>query len=156
MPEDLQSMVEQYRSGLEAEMALLHQLEGLSKRQHAASISGDLATLPALHDARDSVMANLVSVEHELKPLRLALLQEQTRLNGTPEFIQIMAFHRDAAELVTAIVTSDRESLQALKNAEQARRAAADTIEKGETTLAAYRRVIAPSLVNATLVNRRG
>ena len=29
-------------------------------------------------------------------------------------------------------------------------------MEKGETTLQAYRRVIAPTAPNATLVNRRG
>ena len=43
-----------------------------------------------------------------------------------------------------------------LKNAEQARHLAAQTLEQGESTLAAYRRVVKPTLASATLVNRRG
>jgi hypothetical protein len=46
--------------------------------------------------------------------------------------------------------------LQALRNAEHARRLAAQTLEQGESTLAAYRRVVTPALESATLVNRRG
>jgi len=53
-------------------------------------------------------------------------------------------------------VAVDQDSVQALKNAEQARHIAAQALEQGESTLAAYRRVVTPTLASATLVNRRG
>jgi hypothetical protein len=46
--------------------------------------------------------------------------------------------------------------LAALRDAEQARRFAAQAVERGESTLAAYRRVVAPRQEGARIVNRRG
>ncbi len=46
--------------------------------------------------------------------------------------------------------------MSALANAELARRSAVAGLEKGETTLAAYRRVLAPPVASATLLKRRG
>jgi hypothetical protein len=43
-----------------------------------------------------------------------------------------------------------------LREAEIARRFAAQAIEAGENTLAAYRRVVAPPLASASLLNKRG
>ena len=57
---------------------------------------------------------------------------------------------------LTIATVVDRDSVEALKEAEQARRVAAQSIEQGESTLAAYRRVVSPGLTPATLVNRRG
>jgi hypothetical protein len=57
---------------------------------------------------------------------------------------------------VERIVVEDRAALDALKQAEQARRFAAQSLEQGESTLAAYRRVVAPNLPGASLVNRKG
>ena len=53
MPQDLHAMVAEYRAGLEAEIALLRQLDSLSERQHEASVTGDYAMLRRVHDARD-------------------------------------------------------------------------------------------------------
>ena len=53
-------------------------------------------------------------------------------------------------------MNSDQESLEALKEAERARRFVARALEQGESTLAAYRRVVSPTLTGATLVNRKG
>jgi hypothetical protein len=47
MTQDLPSMVAEYRAGLEAEAALLRQLDSLSVRQNEASVSGDYAALRA-------------------------------------------------------------------------------------------------------------
>jgi hypothetical protein len=153
---DLLSIVAQYRAGLEAEMTLLHQLEALSERQRQATLVPDFAALLPINDARDGMMANLVTIEHQLRPLRQAIFDDRSRLAHLPEFGQVVALHRQAAALVSGILVSDRECLEALKEIEEARSSAAAAMEKGETTLAAYRRVIAPSLTNATLVNRRG
>ena len=58
--------------------------------------------------------------------------------------------------MVAKILGEDRTTLDALADAERARRLAAQTIEAGEATLAAYRRVILPSPGSAGLVSRRG
>jgi hypothetical protein len=156
MSDELHAMVAEYRAGLEAELALLRQLDALSVRQHAASVEGDLAALPRMHDQRDAVMASLVAVEHDLKPLRAALAERRHTLQHLPEFQSVAALHNDAAEMVTRIIASDQRSVAALKEAEHARRAAAAAMERGETTLQAYRRVVAPGTSSPTLVNRRG
>ena len=67
-----------------------------------------------------------------------------------------VALHREAATLVGSILTADQASLSALADAELARRTAVASLERGETTLAAYRRVLAPPVASATLLNRRG
>ena len=48
------------------------------------------------------------------------------------------------------------QTMAALKEAEAARRFAAQTIDAGESTLAAYRRVIAPPPTSAAIVDERG
>jgi hypothetical protein len=146
----------QYRAGLEAEMVLLNRLERLADRQRSASQEGDLQLLNVITDDRDRMMANLVRIEHELKPVRLSLLDRRDEIGELPEFKDLISLHRDAAGLVTQIVGYDRDSLDALKEAELARRFAARALEQGENTLAAYRRVVAPPLAGATLVNRKG
>jgi hypothetical protein len=153
---ELGAVVEEYRAGLEAEMALLHRLEALAVRLTEASEDGDYATLREVSDERERVMANLVTVEHGLKPIRVVLAEARDVLADVLEFQEVTALHRTATRLVSAILSSDQRSLCALKEAEVARRFAARTIEQGENTLAAYRRVVAPPLTNATLVNRRG
>jgi hypothetical protein len=153
---ELLPLMAQYRAGLEAEMALLHRLELLSARQRELSEDGDIDALPPIVDQRDSVMASLVRIEHELKPVRLALAEHRTELTDTEDFRDLMALHREAATLVAAVMTSDQASVDALKEAELARRLAARALEQGESTLAAYRRVVTPRQAGATLVNRKG
>jgi hypothetical protein len=156
MTQDLFSIVAQYRAGLEAEIALLHQLADLSTQQRAATLASDYAALPPINDARDGTMASLVTIEHQLKPLRQQLVDQSEQLAHRAEFQDVMRFHKQAAALVTTIAETDGESMEALKLAEVARRESAAAMEKGETTLAAYRRVVAPTVSHASLVNRRG
>ena len=101
-------------------------------------------------------MAGLVTIEHELKPIRMALLEFRKSLDDIAEFQEVAAMHREAAMLVERIVTSDRNSLDALKDAELARRFAAQSIGQGESTIAAYRRVVSPPISGANLVDRKG
>jgi hypothetical protein len=156
MTGELPQLVAHYRAGLEAEMTLLHRLEALASQQRETSQQGDMAALEALADRRDAVMAGLVRIEHELKPVRSALLEHRRHLDAIPEFGEVAALHESAALLIEQIVSVDRTSLQALKQAEQARRFAAQALEQGESTLAAYRRVVAPPPTGASLVNRKG
>lgn len=155
-PADLPPLVAQYRAGLEAEMTLLHRLEAIATRQRETSEAGDLQALGEVSDQRDRVMAGLVTIEHQLKPIRTVLLEYRTALNAIEEFQDVAALHRQAAALVDRIVNSDKTSLEALKEAEQARRFAAQAIDQTQNTLAAYRRVVAPPLSGASLVNRKG
>jgi hypothetical protein len=156
MTGELLSIVAHYRAGLEAEMALLQHLDNLSEQQRQATLDGDFDALSALDDVRDGALASLVTIEHQLKPLRQRLFENRERLAGNAEFEAVVIAHREAAALVTTILVSDRTSLDALKDAELVRRTAAAAMEKGESTLAAYRRVIAPGASNATLVDTRG
>ena len=154
--QDLPPLVAQYRAGLEAEMTLLPRLEVLAAKQRETSEQGDHSALAAVSDQRDHVMAGLVTIEHELKPIRMALLEYRNTLDDINEFQDVAALHRQAAGLVDRIVTQDQNSLDALKEAELARRFTAHAIGQGENTLAAYRRVVAPPLGGPNLVNRKG
>jgi len=155
-PEELPQLVAHYRAGLEAEMTLLHRLESLAVQQRETSEQGDLEALALVSDQRDRVMAGLVRIEHELKPVRTTLLEHRRALDAIDEFREVAALHQSAATLIEKIVCDDRSSLDALTQAEQARRFAAQAIDHGESTLAAYRRVVSPTLPGASLVNRKG
>jgi hypothetical protein len=155
-PGELPQLVAHYRAGLEAELTLLQRLQVLASEQRALSERGDLEALSHVSDQRDRVTAGLVQIEHELKPVRNMLLQHRRALDQLREFTSVAVLHESAAALVERIVVEDRASLDALKHAEQARRFAAQSLEHGETTLAAYRRVVSPALPGASLVNRKG
>lgn len=150
------SAIAAYGAGLEAELALLRQLQRLAALQHEALAGSKLDLLPPIGDERERLMASLVEVEHQIKPLRQALAAARDQASATPGFDDIVALHRAAGQLVSTILSADQETTQALRDAEVARRFAAQAIEQGETTLAAYRRVIAPPLAGAALVDRHG
>jgi hypothetical protein len=156
MTVDLDEVLREYRAGLEAEMALLYRLERLDTSHHDAASHTGVIELAALADEREKVMANLVSIEHTLKPLRAQLVEARPTLHGEAAFQEVAALHQRAADLVGRILASDSQSLQALKDAEHARRFAAESMEQSESTLAAYRRVVAPTLEGARIINRRG
>ncbi len=155
-PDRLPQLVAQYRAGLEAEMTLLRRLESLAAEQRRASEAGDMDALSAATDHRDTVMAGLVRIEHELKPVRKVLHENRRTLEPLAEFRNVKTLHTTAAALIDRVVNEDRNSLDALKQAERARRFAAQALEQGESTLAAYRRVVAPEVPGASLLNRKG
>jgi len=153
---ELGPLVTQYRAGLEAEMSLLRRLDVLSVEQRELTRAGKLQDLLPITEERDRLMAGLVQIEHGLKPIRLQLADARGQLAGLLEFQNVAALHREAADLAGAILNADRHSVEALKEAEFARRTAAQALEQGESTLAAYRRVVTPPLTAPTLVNKRG
>jgi hypothetical protein len=156
MRPELAAMLAEYRAGLDAEMKLLRRLEAIAIQQREASRGGDLERLSTVSDQRDTAMASLVTLEHQLRPIRQQIAQHQAELAGNTTYEEVAARHRDAKAKVEEIVSWDRESIEALKKAEIARSFAARTLEKGESTLAAYRRVVAPTMVAPTLVNKKG
>ena len=150
------ALVAEYRAGLDVELVLLHRIEALASQQREASRAGDLTLLATVSDQRDRVMASLVTLENQLKPMRLRLAEKYKALSDDPRFQDLVARHKDAAARVTSILSWDHDSLDALKEAEKARSFAARTLEQGDNTLAAYRRVVSPPVAGATLVNRKG
>ena len=153
---ELLRLITDYRAGLEGEITLLRQLSALALRERELTEARRLDALQEITDARDRVMATLVALEAQLKPVRQALREPREELVGLPEFRSLAALHEEAAGLAAEIVATDAHSMTALREAELARRFASESLEKGESTLAAYRRVVMPSLASATLVNRRG
>jgi hypothetical protein len=152
---ELAALLDQYRAGLVAEIAILHQLETVAARQQAATAADDLAALDQAADLRDSLMAGLVTIESQIRPVRETLSQARAQARRLPEYDETAALHQEAMALVATILKSDAESIEALAQAELTRREAVRAVERGETTLAAYRRA-ATVVPGATLVNRRG
>ena len=154
--DDLRQWLAIYGPGLEAEVSLLQQLKRLALAQHDATGSHDVKQLTLIAQDRDRIMAALVKIEHELRPARDVLArrrEEAAALNG---FSEVVALHRIAQDLVTTIVHSDQDTIRALQEAEVARRLAAQTVGTAGSTLAAYRRVVAPPLMGSGLGDRRG
>lgn len=156
MQDSLAALIAQYRSGLEAEIALLDRLHAVAARQVEASQASDLTGFMAASDERDSTMSALVTIEHELKPIRSELARYAQSVQRAPEFDHLNALHREAATRVRTILAGDEQAVIALSEAERARRTAAQTLEQGESTLAGYRRVVAPGPGQAALLNKRG
>lgn len=153
---DLRQWLAVYGPGLEAEVVLLHQLKRLALSQSDAMQAHDVGLLSRIAQERDGIMAALVKIEHEMRPAREALAEHRDRASAIPGFEEVVALHRTAADLVATIVHSDQDTVRALQDAEVARRLAAQTIGAAGSTLAAYRRVVAPPLSGAGLVDRRG
>ena len=151
----LVALIEQYRAGLEAELVILRRLEQTAARQREASAAQDLASLNRAADDRDGLMAALVNIEGQLRVVRQTLSASREEARHQSGYAEAVKLHREAIALVTGILNTDAESLDALAAAELARRETARAVEQGETTLAAYRRVMT-ALPGATLVDRRG
>ncbi len=154
--DDLTRLIADYRSGVETEIGLLRQLGEISVRQRAVATSGDLKSFSEPADERDAIMRSLVTIEEGLRSVRAALTAHRHEAATLPDFAAVTALHREAAQMVSRIMATDQASLSALADAELARRSAVASLERGETTLAAYRRVLAPPVASATLFDRRG
>lgn len=154
--ESLHVLLAEYQAGLDAELTLLGRLEDIAAQQGRAGAADDLEAFHLASDERDRVMDHLLAVEHQLVPVRRTLLEHRAELAGTPTFEAVAAVHRHAAQRVAAIVAGDDRTMESLRQAEQARRFALQSVEQGEQTLAAYRRVVAPPPGTSALFSRRG
>ena len=151
----LAELVDQYHAGLDAEMAILQQLLRVSARQREATDAHDLDALALAADQRDGLMASLVAIEGPLCLVRTTLWESRDEAKTLAGYRAAVDLHREAMALVSSILKADEESVESLAKAELVRRDIARAMEQGETTLAAYRRVMtAPPA--ATLVDRLG
>jgi hypothetical protein len=154
--EHLRQQLALYGPGLEAEVALLHQLRRLAVAQREALDGQSSEVLSRFVQERDRIMTALVTIEGNLRATRQELAANRQSVAGMDGFSEISQLHQTAAELVASIVHSDRDSMLALEQAEIARRFAADTLNVAGSTLAAYRRVVSPPVTGAGLVDRHG
>ncbi len=154
--DDVRRLLAQYRAGIDAELQLLRQLAEVSAQQRETSDTGDFDTFTAVADTRDRVMRSLGTIEENLREVRQELTAHRELAVTVEGFDEVATRHREAAHLVNEILSTDQRSLSALADAELARRSAVVSLERGETTLAAYRRVLAPPVSSARLVDKRG
>ena len=153
---EVATAVEQYHAGIEAELHLLKQLDAIAQRQREATVSGQLESFQEPADERDRLMRSLVTIEEGLRTVRKFLADHRGAAERMPTFHHAVALHREASDLVARILTTDRVALRALADAEVARQAALSGIEQGETTLSAYRKVLAPPATGSNLFDERG
>ena len=152
---DLGAQMEQYRVALDAQLALLGRLRTVALRQQALSRANDLAALQRTTDERDGLMAGLLAIEQQIQGVRAALADARDAVRRLPAFSDLVALYRKVTETVSAVLDTDRDSIRALEDFMAERRLAAQALEQGESTLAAYSR-LATQPPAATLVNRRG
>lgn len=145
-----------YGAGLRAELILLQQIRDYSLHQQHASGEGRLTSVSALAGERERLVAALVELEQQLRPLRAQLAENVALLSPLPQFQEVSALHREAGALVATIMGADDDTLRILRDAEDVRRAATHAIETGEATLAAYRRAVSPTTGPAGLLDQRG
>jgi len=153
---DLESVLADYRTGLDAELALLAQIEVLATRQHGLSHPTDPDILTDLALQRERHLAALAALEQQVQPLRQQITDKLIEARQQPGFAGIADRHRRASDIVTSIMRLDEASLEVLRRADTDRRAAAQSLETGEATLAAYRRILQQPQPSAGLFTQRG
>lgn len=149
-------LLEQYRAGIDAELSLLRQLADVAKDQREVTAAADFSAFNSVADRRDTIMRSLVTIEENLRSLRVELTAHRDIARQVEGYDDVVNRHREATDLVNMILATDQQSIAALADAELARRSAMASLERGETTLAAYRRVLSPPVSSAKLVDKIG
>lgn len=155
-PDEAVRLLAEYRAGIDAELALLHQLTDVATSQQTATASADFTAFTHISDRRDAIMQSLVTLEDGLRTIRQQLTTHRTVVSQIEGYAEVVARHREATQLVNDILATDQQSIAALADAELARRSAMANLERGESTLAAYRRVLSPPVSSARLVDKIG
>ncbi|MBA2356596.1 MAG: hypothetical protein ACR2LU_02690 [Luteitalea sp.] len=156
MSADLARVLTDYRTGLDTTLQLLDHLETLSVQQRALPHPHDPEALTVLAEDRERQLATLFALELQLAPLRQQIADRVVEARALAGFDGVADRHRLAGEQVARIMHADAESLQALTRAERDRRAASQSLETGEATLAAYRRVLQQPHGSSGLFAQRG
>jgi hypothetical protein len=154
--QQLELALEEFRKGLETELALLRQLQSIAAEQRTVSAARDFDRFKIVSDERDRLTRSLLAIEQGLSEHRERLGTMRDEASVIPVYGSILALRQASTDLVNEILACDREAMRVLADAELARRAALASLERGETTLAAYRKVLAPPVSAAGLVDRRG
>lgn len=156
MTAELATVLADYRTGLDAELQILSALEDTAIRQRSLPHRASAEALSALAEVRQQQLTALAALEQQLLPLRQRLNADLDTARQMPGFAGIADRHRRLQELIASVTRLDEESLEMLSRAENERRAAAHSLDTGEATLAAYRRLLQQPQPSAGLFTQRG
>lgn len=156
MGSEMDRLLAEYHHTLAAALVPLRQLLVLAEQQRSCAGARDFDRLSAASDERDRVMADLARLDRQLSCLRPHLEAHRTQAATLDLYRAIVDLGQEAGRLITQVGATDAESLKTLSDAERARRAAMASLEQGETTLAAYRKVLATPGEHAAMVDRVG
>lgn len=145
-----------FAAGVRAEIALLEQLQVTGGEQRLASEARDFDRFQTVSAERDRLTRALLDVESDLADTRARVMPQLESAPDEPEHASVLALCRASSSLVADILRCDREAMKLLADAEVARRAALSSLEKGENTLAAYRRVLTTNETHAGILDQRG
>ncbi len=145
-----------YTAGLDAEIGLLQQLEALGAEQRAVWARDELLPLGALATRRAALMHELAAVEARIAPLRDRLQTDLERALRTPGYPTAEIRRQEAQTLIYRLLAADRKLLTDLETSLESRRRESHDLDTGNATLAAYRRVVEPTLASAGLFDQRG
>ena len=154
--DQLARLIDLWHAGLEAERTVVRQLEHVAETQRDLTAARDFKTFHEAADARDRLTRSMVTLEEGLRPIRQTLLEHRTAAETLPGYAGAAALHHAIAGQVARILATDRQALDALAEAEVARRSVLASVERGEATLSAYRRALAPPVEGAVLMDRKG
>ena len=155
-PAEIDSALATCRACLESELPLLHRVHELSVLQRDCSAQNDVEGLSRAGDARERVLAEILSIESRILPTRELLASEPALVSTRPGFGALGDLQRTAANLIVEILAVGERTKELLREAQVAREQLARSLDTGETTLAAYRRVIVPVVPSASLVSSKG
>jgi hypothetical protein len=154
--DQLARLIDLFHAGLEAERTVLRQLEQMAEMQRDVTAVRDFEAFHLAADTRDRLTRSLVTLEEGIRPIRRTLEEHQDQASRLAGFSGATALHHATASQVARILATDRSSLEALAEAEVARRTVLASLERGEATLTAYRRALSPPVAGAVLMDRKG
>jgi hypothetical protein len=154
--DQLSRLIDLWHAGLEAERTVVRQLEHIAEAQRDVTGARDFEAFHAAADTRDRLTRSLLTLEDGLRPIRRALHECRDQAASLPGYAGAAAMQQLISAQVARILATDRQSLDALAEAEVARRSVLAGFERGEATLSAYRRALSPPVAGAVLMNRKG
>lgn len=143
-------------AGLDAEIAILRQVEALAAEQRAVWARNELLPLGALATRRAALMHELAAVEARIAPLYERLRSDLARTLRTPGYDAAQTRRQEAQTLIYRLMAADRAFMADLETSLASRRQEAHDLDTGNATLAAYRRVVLPTVASAGLFDQRG
>jgi len=152
---DLASLIEQYRAGLETQLAQLGPLETIAAAQLQAAQAVDIAALTPASSERQTLTSNFIAAAEQIEPALAGLTRERAAAQRVPGYHDAIRLEQTVARMVKTILEIDRDSIRLLEQIVTDRREAVQVAEHAEATLAAYGResVTRP---RPTLISRIG
>jgi hypothetical protein len=145
-----------YTSGLDAEIAILREVEALASEQRAVRARNELLPLAFLATRRAALMHELSAVEARIAPLRARVRVDLDRARRCPGYAAAEASQTELEALTRSLMAADRQFLVELEATLEARRREAHDLDTGGATLAAYRRIVVPDVASAGLFDSQG